>query len=49
MIQLLKKHSEQRLKSDLTEISHYLKDLSFFHERGIEGNDMLEICEMLNY
>ena len=49
MIQLLKKNAEQRLKSDLTEISGYLKDVKFFHDQGIEGNDLLEICEMLGY
>lgn len=49
MIQHLKQAPESRLKSDLTEILHYIKKIKFFENYHIKENDMLEICELITY
>ena len=49
MIKHLRTPPEKRLKSDLTEIIKFVNNLSFFKMRGIKGNDILEISELMTY
>ena len=49
IIKLLKKHPEQKLKSDLHEIANHIKELTFFKDQGIEGVDMHEMCGNMTY
>ena len=49
MIRHLRTPPEKRLKSDLTEILKFVNNLSFFKLRGIKGNDILEISELMTF
>jgi len=37
------------MKSDLTEIMHYIRHTKFFNDNHIKDNDLLEVCENITY
>ena len=49
IIQILKKLPENRLTSDLNEISRIIEKHKYFEEQGITGKYLQDVSELLTY